>query len=198
MPLSPQPPLFLTGNRHKLAEFQQVWPELQSWDIDLPEIQHHDARAVVRAKLLSAAQLKPGCSLMVEDTSLCLSALGGLPGPLTKWFVDPKALGVQGLAELALQRHDLRAEAITLIGLLHISLEKQSSDAQATESLHIFEGRVAGEIVMPRGAQGFGWDPIFKPEGSALTYAEMQPAEKARYSMRQRALDTLSAFLQTL
>ena len=180
MAFSPQPPLFLTGNRHKLAEFQQVWPELQSWDIDLPEIQHHDARAVVRAKLLSAAQLKPGCSLMVEDTALCLSALGGLPGPLTKWFVDPQA------------------EALTLIGLLHVAETPDGSIAQNAESLHIFEGRTAGQVVLPRGTQGFGWDPIFQPEGSALTFAEMDRAEKARYSMRQRALDRVSAFLQSL
>lgn len=198
MAFSPQPPLFLTGNRHKLAEFQQVWPELQSWDIDLPEIQHHDARAVVRAKLLSAAQLKPGCSLMVEDTALCLSALGGLPGPLTKWFVDPQALGIQGLAELALQRQDPQAEALTLIGLLHVAETPDGSIAQNAESLHIFEGRTAGQVVLPRGTQGFGWDPIFQPEGSALTFAEMDRAEKARYSMRQRALDRVSAFLQSL
>lgn len=199
MVFSPQPPLFLTGNRHKLAEFQQVWPELQSWDIDLPEIQHHDARAVVRAKLLSAAQLKPGCSLMVEDTSLCLSALGGLPGPLTKWFVDPKALGVQGLAELALQRQNPQAEAVTLIGLLHVFDNASNAfDTQATESLHIFEGRVAGQMVLPRGSLGFGWDPIFQPEGSTLTFAEMNPTEKARYSMRQRALDRVSEFLESI
>lgn len=196
LPLSP--PLFLTGNRHKLAEFQQVWPELQSWDIDLPEIQHHDARAVVRAKLLSAAQLKPGCSLMVEDTSLCLSALGGLPGPLTKWFVDPQALGIQGLAELALQRQNPHAEALTLIGLLHVPTKASDvSGQQVTESLHIFEGRVTGQIVLPRGSKGFGWDPIFQPKGSALTFAEMNLEEKARYSMRQRALDCVSSFLQS-
>lgn len=195
MLLLPQPPLFLTGNRYKLAEFQQVWPELQSWDIDLPEIQHHDARAVVRAKLLSAAQLKPGCSIMVEDTSLCLSALGGLPGPLTKWFIAPEALGVQGLAELALQRQNVQAEAITLIGLLHVSLDTSQT---STESLRIFEGRVSGQIVLPRGAKGFGWDPIFQPEGSTLSFAEMDSQEKARYSMRQRALDSVSDFLQSL
>lgn len=183
------PPLFLTGNRHKLQEFQRVWPALQSWDIDLPEIQHHDARAVVRAKLLSAAQLRPGTSLMVEDTSLCLSALGGLPGPLTKWFIAPEALGLQGLADLALQRQDPQAEAVTLVGLLHVT--------PTAESIHLFEGRVAGRIVLPRGDQGFGWDPIFQPEGSAHSFAEMDAAEKARYSMRQRAIQSLQDYLKT-
>jgi inosine triphosphate pyrophosphatase len=199
MVFSPQPPLFLTGNQHKLLEFQQVWPALQSWDIDLPEIQHHDARAVVRAKLLSAAQLRPGCSLMVEDTSLCLSALGGLPGPLTKWFVDPQALGIQGLAELALQRKNPQAEALTLIGLLHVSEDTaDASGKHPTASLHIFEGRVAGQMVLPRGSLGFGWDPIFQPEGSSLTFAEMDMTEKARYSMRQRALERVGEFLESL
>lgn len=180
-------PLLITGNRHKLQEFQQVWPSLESWDIDLPEIQHSDARAVVRAKLLSAAQLRPGSSIMVEDTSLCLEALGGLPGPLTKWFIQPQALGNKGLAELALQRHNPNAEALTLIGLLHV--------AEHSETLHFFEGRIQGRVVLPRGEQGFGWDPIFQPQGSLLTFGEMNSEEKARHSMRQRALNQLQGFL---
>ena len=186
-----QPPLLITGNRHKLQEFQQVWPHLQSWDIDLPEIQHSDARAVVRAKLLSAAQLRPGSSVMVEDTSLCLDALGGLPGPLTKWFIQPQALGNRGLAELAIQRQNTKAEALTLIGLLHVS-------TSGTETLHFFEGRIEGRVVLPRGEQGFGWDPIFQPEGSLLTFGEMNAVEKARYSMRQQALNQMVEAIKLL
>lgn len=179
--------LFLTGNAGKLREVRAFLPEIQSWDIDLAEIQSDNARAVIEAKLREAARLKPGVRLLVDDTSLYLEALGGLPGPLIKWFIKPGSLGPQGLYELAAGRGNTRARATTWTGLLEPGSEPK---------LHFFEGTVTGEIVAPRGDQGFGWDPIFQPDGSERSFAEMAPAEKARYSMRSLALQALQRYLE--
>lgn len=180
--------LFLTGNQHKLREVQAYLPEVSAWNIDLPEIQSADARQVIEAKLLEAARLKPGQRLMVEDTSLYLEALNGLPGPLVKWFIAPGSLGLTGLAELAQSRNESGAYATTWIGLLEPSARGLG--------LHFFEGTVAGRIVEPRGAKGFGWDPIFEPLGSSQSFAEMEALEKASFSMRSLALQELQSFLK--
>lgn len=185
--LSPKPLLFLTGNAGKLKEVCELIPEIESWPVDLPEIQSADARQVIEAKLLEAVRLKPGARLMVEDTSLYLEALGGLPGPLIKWFIAKDSLGLQGLYELASARGQLKAKATTWIGLLEPSANGLS--------LHFFQGTVQGELVAPRGNKGFGWDPIFKPEGSEHSFAEMESDEKQRYSMRSLALQAMNEFL---
>lgn len=176
--------LFLTGNAGKLREVQALLPEAESWDVDLPEIQSADARPIIEAKLLAAAQMLPGRRLIVEDTSLYLDALGGLPGPLIKWFVAPKSLGVAGLAEIAAARGMSGAQATTWIGLF-----------DPEDGMQFFDGTVAGKIVSPRGDKGFGWDPIFQPQGSERTFAEMAPEEKKRFSMRAQALESLQQFL---
>jgi inosine/xanthosine triphosphate pyrophosphatase family protein len=69
---------FLTGNRNKLAEAQAIIPEIEPLDIDLPEIQEIDARAIIEAKLIEGLKYHTG-PLIVEDTSLSFDCFGGLP-----------------------------------------------------------------------------------------------------------------------
>ncbi|HEY9842647.1 MAG TPA: non-canonical purine NTP pyrophosphatase [Candidatus Obscuribacterales bacterium] len=179
--------LFLTGNAGKLKEVKTFLPEIEAWDIDLPEIQSADARQVIEAKLLEAVRLRPGTRLMVEDTSLYLDALGGLPGPLIKWFIKPGSLGLQGLYDLAEARDCFLARATTWIGLIE--------HTPTGLSLNFFEGTVSGRIVSPRGDKGFGWDPVFCPDGSEDSFAEMDPEVKVHFSMRSLALGGLQRFL---
>jgi non-canonical purine NTP pyrophosphatase (RdgB/HAM1 family) len=61
--------------------------------------------------------------------------------------------------------------------------------------MHFFEGKVKGTVVSPRGANGFGWDVIFVPEGYDKTFGEMSFEEKNRISHRRLVVDKLSAFL---
>ncbi len=179
--------LFLTGNANKLREAQEFIPELTGWSIDLPEIQERDARRIIEMKLLEAARLQPEANLIVEDTSLYLDALNGLPGPLIKWFIADDALGIQGLAELALAKSDCRAQATTWIGLLERS-------AVGTQ-IQFFEGSIQGQVHLSRGDQGFGWDPIFSPQDSSLSFAEMALPVKQQYSMRRLAFEKLARYL---
>jgi non-canonical purine NTP pyrophosphatase (RdgB/HAM1 family) len=174
---------FITGNKNKLAEVQAVLTEVKQLDIDLPEIQGLDAQKIIQAKLSESFNHSQG-EFIVEDTSLHLECLKGLPGTLIKWFLQ--TIGNKGLAQLAEKLGNDNAEAVTMIGY-----------AKSQDEMQFFEGRVKGKIVKPRGENKFGWDPIFIPNGYDQTFAEMGAEEKNRISMRRMALNKLKEFLST-
>lgn len=166
--------LLVTGNPGKLAEARRiVGPDLQAVELDLPEIQGLDLWEVLRAKAEEAWR-RLERPLVVEETGLELAALGGFPGPLVKWMLA--AVGPQGIARVAHALGD--PGAVARCGLLY-------RDEMGTV---LAQGETRGRLVLPpRGDQGFGWDPIFVPEGSELTYGELSPGEKDRLSHRGRA-----------
>jgi inosine triphosphate pyrophosphatase len=172
--------LFITGNQDKLREVQALIPAVQSIDLDLPEIQEIDPYKVIAAKLGEARKYHSG-DLLVEDTSLSLDGMGGLPGPLAKWFV--RAIGIDGISALT-KTFGVRATARTIIGY-----------ASENNGMLFFEGSLSGLVVPPRGTDGFGWDPIFQPDGSEKTFAQMTPQEKSQCSMRKRAVEALRQYL---
>lgn len=133
---------------------------------------------IIEAKLASAVQMGI-YPVMVEDTSLYLTALHGLPGPLIKWFL--KALGAEGVYHLAIRNGDVRATAKTVIGV-----------ALSATQFEYFEGTVNGEVVAPRG-DDFGWNAIFQPSGSHQTFGEMSEDERNHWSMRRQAAEQLRA-----
>lgn len=165
---------FVTGNAGKFSEAHSLIPDLRQLDIDLPEIQEVDPTAIIREKLAEARRQVEG-ELLVEDTSLYMECLNGLPGPLIKWFLQE--MGVESLAGLAVRLGDDRAEAKTIIG-----------HANSAGQVRFFEGAIVGRVVPPRGAGGFGWDSIFQPMGSDKTFAEMTAPEKRGMSMRAMAI----------
>lgn len=169
----------VTGNPGKAEEFARMLPGLERLDLDLPEVQELDPHIIVREKLKEALKYDPG-PLIVEDTSLCLECLGGLPGPLIKWF--KQAIGIDGIARIAEQMGDDRAMARTIVGY------------GAAGTIKIFEGVVRGRIVAPRG-DGFGWDAIFLPDGHDRTFGELSRTEKDAISMRSIAIAKLKAYL---
>mmetsp|Transcript_33176 Transcript_33176/g.101944 ORF Transcript_33176/g.101944 Transcript_33176/m.101944 type:complete len:204 (-) Transcript_33176:42-653(-) len=152
---------------------------LEQFEIDLDELQSDEPEKIAAAKCRLAAEATGGAA-MIDDTSLCLSALGGMPGPYIKWFrkVDfPRLL--EGF-------DDKKAFAQSCVAF--------SPGPGATPV--VFSGRCHGEIVSPRGDFGFGWDACFLPEGSDATFAEMDAAAKNAISHRSRALAQLSAHLK--
>lgn len=173
---------FITGNKGKFEEVAAILPGMVQLDIDLPEIQHIDPREVIKAKLDAALHHADG-EFLVEDTSLALDCLNGLPGPLIKWFL--KTMGHQGLFEIARRFEIFGAEAKVMVGY-----------ARNHEEIYFFEGSLRGTIVSPHGGGGIGWDPIFQPEGHTKTFAEMAPEEKNNISMRRIAVDRLKKFLE--
>jgi inosine triphosphate pyrophosphatase len=167
---------FVTGNRYKLQEVESVLGKMRHVHLDLPELQDLEPRKVVIAKAQSA--IAQGYSpVLIEDTSLSLPSMGGLPGPFIKWFL--KALGAEGFFALAASRGDCRAEVRTIFGL-----------ALGAQTFIYGEGVVQGLVVAPRG-EGFGWDAIFRPDGSEKTMSEMSIEERSPFSMRIKALHDL-------
>ena len=170
---------FITGNRGKFEEVKSVISDVKQIDFDLPEIQELDARKIIEAKLMEARGKYDG-ELICEDTSIYLDCLNGLPGPLIKWFM--KSLGNKGIYELVKKYGDFGATAKTIIGYSN------------GKHIEFFEGSVKGKIASPMG-EGFGWDPIFQPDGSNKTFGEMDMHEKNEISMRRAALEKLKEYL---
>jgi len=170
----PVPYVLVTGNRGKIAEARRVvGPHLEAVEVDLPEIQSLDLLAVLRAKG-DEAWRRLGRPLVVEEAGLELAALNGFPGPLVKWMLD--AVGAAGLARTAIALGDPRA--IARCALLY-------RDALRTV---IAEGTTEGVLVLPaRGVHGFGWDPVFQPDGETRTFGELTGDEKDAVSHRGRA-----------
>lgn len=175
------PLYFITGNKGKLTEVQSILGDVEALDIDLPEIQSLDAHEIIKAKLIEAQKQQTG-EFIIEDNSLYLGGLNGLPGPLIKWFL--KTVGNDGLYKMAETFRNYNATAKVIIGY-----------SNSAGEISFFEGDTKGTIVSPRGDGGFGWDPIFQPEGYDKTFGELTPEEKNSFSMRKIAVEKLKEFL---
>ena len=176
---------FITGNRNKFREIKEIIPTLKQLDIDLPEIQEVDPKKVIEAKLTEATKHTDKKNIIVEDTSLYLDALNGLPGPLIKWYIQK--LGVDGMYNMVEKLGNFNAQVITYIGFL-----------DDKNQIHFFNGKLEGTVVPPTGDFGFGFDPIFKPNGYDKTLGEMGLTEKNRISMRKIAAQKLRMYLNSI
>ncbi|MCB1035780.1 MAG: non-canonical purine NTP pyrophosphatase [Acidobacteria bacterium] len=165
--------VLVSGNPGKAVEARRiVGAELETVALDLPEIQSLDLEEVLLAKAEEAWH-RLGRPLVVDETGLELSALGGFPGPLVKWML--KAIGAAGIAHTALALGDPGVTA--RCALMYFDGERSV----------VGRGTVEGTLVPPRGDGGFGWDPIFLPQGETLTYAELSASRKDRIGHRGHA-----------
>ena len=177
------PFVLVTGNPGKIAEARTaLGTDIEAVEVDLPEIQSLDYREVLRAKAEEAWR-RVGRSLIVEEAGLDLAALNGFPGPLVKWMLE--AVGAEEIARTAAALGETRASARCF--LLFKDGEREV----------VAEGRTEGTLVLPgRGTHGFGWDPVFLPDGSDQTFAELAGAEKDAVSHRGKAWRALKAVLE--
>ena len=171
----------ITANKHKVREITQMISDIKQLNIDLPEIQETNSKKVITAKLIEAQKHHNG-EFIIEDTSLHIHALNGLPGPLIKWFLD--SIGTHGIFKILNAYEDKRATATTYIGYSDIN-----------GKIQFFNGEIDGKIVAPRGENGFGWDAIFQPINSSKTFAEMSDQEKSKFNMRTIAIKKLKEYL---
>lgn len=179
---------FVTSNAGKAREAAGfLGREVAVKDVEIPEIQSLDFAEVARAKAIVAAGAL-GVSVLVEDSGLAVDAWGGFPGPLTKW-ITARAAGYDAFAKMLDGFTDRSAEAVSVLAI--------ARPGQAAHDVVVAEGRVRGSIALhPRGANGFGWDVLFIPEGDTRTWAEMSEEEKNKDSHRARAFKRLSTLLQ--
>lgn len=176
---------FITGNAAKAEQLgRHLDHPVAHIKLDLPEIQSLDLKEIIAYKAKEAYK-QVGGTVLVEDTALTFKALGKLPGPLIKWFLGE--LDNTGLCKLLDGYEDRSAVAECTFGLYD------------GDTLQVFDGRAAGSIAAdPKGERGFGWDPIFIPEGHTKTWGEMDADEQKDTSMRRIALKKLEVYLRSL
>ena len=178
--------IFVTTNEHKRREVQEILGvELERADLDLPEIQAIDPAEVASEKARAAREAlgTPKAPVLVEDSGLMVDAWDGFPGALTKWLMQ--SVGNDGLLRMLGPNDDRSARAVCVVAL-----------AEADGTVRTFRGEVPGTLASePRGEGGFGYDPVFVPEGSSLTYAEMGEGKNAD-SHRARAFRAVREWLE--
>lgn len=193
--------IFATGNRNKLREIQALigsqaelsTPADHGITEDIPEDQPTlEGNALQKARYIYE---KTGMNCFADDTGLEVEALGGEPGVYSARYAAVNGAGEGHSSEanmaLLLERlrgaENRRARFRTVIALILNGEE------------HLFEGIVEGEITRERsGAEGFGYDPVFRPTGYEQTFAEMPLELKNSISHRGRATAKLIEFLSTV
>lgn len=189
--------VFASNNAHKLAEIRSILAGKVEI-ISLDELGCHDEIPETADTLQGNALMKAeyiyqryGVYCFADDTGLEVEALDGAPGVYSARFAGPHATPAENVA-LLLDRlsgipEPRAARFRTVIALI---------DELGT---HFFEGRADGEITLTRhGGQGFGYDPIFRPEGYDRTYAELSEQEKNSISHRGRAVTKLATYLHAI
>jgi inosine triphosphate pyrophosphatase len=177
--------VYVTGNANKAKYFaKMVGLNIPHIKVDVDEIQSINLNDIVEHKAKQAFELvrKP---VIVEDTKLSFNALGGLPGPFIKWFLDE--LGTEGLCKILNSYDDRSAVAGAAIAYYD------------GKTLEIFDRELLGTIAdEPAGDSEFGWNSVFIPEGSDITLGQMDDTEFRKYYARIKPFDAIADFLKSL
>ena len=185
--------LFATNNKHKIEEIQAAIGNtvlvtgLKDAGINIDIREPHDTLEKNASEKSSVIFALTGISCFSEDTGLEVEALNGEPGVRSARYAGTGSAddNIRKLLQKLGHETNRKARFRTVISLIWKGTE------------HLFEGVCNGVITEERkGAQGFGYDPVFRPEGSTRTFAEMTLEEKNKYSHRKKAADQLVLFLQ--
>jgi len=172
-------------NRNKLRELSALLPDWQLEPLAAEEFPPETGESYsenARAKALFGRTVGPDDAWMLgEDSGLEVDALGGRPG------VRSARYGAEGGE--AIQRLLAELQGVDERGARYVcELVLIPPDGMELRGTGVLEGRIAGEA---RGSEGFGYDPVFIPEGEELTVAELGDAWKSRNSHRARAARAL-------
>jgi len=188
--------IFATNNAHKAEEIKAVLPahfqvltlQEAGIDIDIPE-PHDTLQDNAREKAHTIYQLTQ-TACFSEDTGLEVFALNGEPGVRSARYAGEDKSFQKNIAKLLHNlenKEDRTAQFRTVVCLILDGEE------------HFFEGTCRGKILATeKGTEGFGYDPVFVPEGADRTFAEMSLQEKNQYSHRSKAVAQLVLFLNNL
>ncbi len=186
--------VFATNNAHKLSEIRAIFGDtlhiLSLADInchdDIPETADTlEGNALIKARWVKE---RYGYDCFADDTGLEVEALDGAPGVHTARYAYP-------------DRHDPEANTQKLLASLKNATNRKAQFRTAIALIlngeeHVFEGVVRGEIATEkRGTEGFGYDPVFIPENTDRTFAELGTDVKNQISHRARAVAKLVEYL---
>lgn len=188
--------IFASNNEHKVREINSILGNsfnlLSFKDIniteDIPEEEPDlEGNALSKARYIYNTT---GMDVFADDTGLEIEALNGLPGVHSARFAGENkdsSANIEKVLKLLTGKESRNARFRTVIALILKGKE------------YLFEGIVNGSIIEEkRGAEGFGYDPVFIPEGRTLTFAEMDLSEKNMISHRARAFEKLREFLESI
>ncbi|MEM6630623.1 MAG: RdgB/HAM1 family non-canonical purine NTP pyrophosphatase [Bacteroidota bacterium] len=188
--------LFGTNNPHKLKEIREILHGVhsiyslkeQGIDQDVEETEDSlEGNALLKAKTYFQLSQLP---CFADDTGLEVEALGGAPGVYTARYAGPECIAENNIRKLLKElgaNPNREARFRTVISFF---------DGKEAYS---FEGIVEGSIAFaPKGDKGFGYDPVFIPEGESRSFAEMLAEEKHKISHRGRALEKFVSFLKSI
>ena len=184
---------FATNNIHKLNEVQEVVGDsfqiesMRSLGIneDIPEDQQTlEGNALQKARFLYD---RTGESCFADDTGLEVDALNGAPGVYSARYAGEAKNSLDNMALLLKNMSGIQNRKARFRTVIALILDGKE---------YLFEGVVKGTIAEePRGTAGFGYDPLFVPDGYSTTFAEMDSEAKNAISHRGRAVEKLAAFL---
>ncbi len=188
--------IFATNNEHKVVEVRSVVGSLfeiltlkeTGIDIDIPE-PYDTLEENARNKSQTIFELtKINC--FSEDTGLFVDALNGEPGVKSARYAGEDRLFEDNITKLLAKLSDNKNRKARFRTIISLLLNGEEI---------LFEGICEGTILVSnKGERGFGYDPIFVPEGSTSTFAEMSLEEKNKYSHRRKAMDKLIEFLKSI
>ena len=186
--------IFATNNQHKVdemrsilgADFNIISLKDAGIDIDIPE-PHDTLEANASEKSGTIHRLtKKDC--FSEDTGLEVTALNGAPGVKSARYAgDANDFG-KNVEKLLLDMQGIDKREARFRTIISLILDDKE---------YLFEGICNGRIIEEkRGSLGFGYDPVFVPDGSEKTFSEMEMAEKNLFSHRKKAMEKLISFLK--
>jgi len=181
--------LLATRNAHKLREFERLLPSVQLEPLPdgIPSPPEdgdtYAANALIKAR---AAAEATGRAAIADDSGIEAEALHGAPGVRTARYAGENATDEENLAKLARE-----APPGTTLRYVCVIAHVEPGGAE-----QLFEGTTTGTVApAPRGSGGFGYDPLFVPDGDTRTMAELSDAEKDAISHRGRAARALEGWL---
>ncbi len=186
-----------THNQGKLREFRDLLDPfgigvLSSGELGVPEPaetgETFEENAQLKAVITAFAASKPA---LADDSGLAVETLGGEPGiHSARWAGEPRDF----YRAMSRVEEELQAKGATAPDARRAKFVCMLCLANPLGSVQFFEGTVEGHLVWPpRGTKGFGYDPIFVPDGHSQTFGEMDPAQKHAISHRANAFAAFKA-----
>ena len=191
--------LFASHNAGKIKEIRQMLEPLgitvkTTEDMDLPDVEETGTTFAENSLLKSQTMAKAaGIPCIADDSGLCVDALDGAPGVYSARYAPNRDFdkGMDKLLQAMAQSNNKSRKA-------HFSCVVSLSFPDGKYEL--FEGRVDGTIAEQKteGAEGFGYDPLFIPDGYDISFAQMAKADKNKISHRGRAMQKFKEYLTSL
>lgn len=186
--------VFASNNPHKIREIRSIldpgFSVVGLADIGCTEDVPEPFKTLEENALAKARHVyrNYGLDCFSDDSGLEVEALGGLPGVLSARFAGPGKAGPDNVRKLLQMMESVQDRKARFRAVMALIIEGRE---------FIFEGIVNGSITRKAaGSGGFGYDPVFVPDGHALRFSEMPEEEKNRISHRYRALEQLVGFLE--